>query len=245
MEEQLIPPVEDDQNRTDVWRLQGIFFEPTNTFESINVRPSFWLPLVLSILIALLMWQALGYFVDLEELFIEQARAHPQAAQLTDEQLEQQIRFTIPIVQWAGPIVFPAVMLFLLAALILLMVHLSGSETTYKKLLGVTSHSLFVQTLVGSFLMFLVYVMADNPKAINLENPVYTNLGPLFSSKEAPILYKIASSMDLIVWYVIYLLGLGTATVSKRMKVGKGVFLVGILYAIYVLLGVGWVAFTS
>jgi hypothetical protein len=48
-----------------------------------------------------------------------------------------------------------------------------------------------------------------------------------------------------VVWYVIYLLGLGTATVSEKMKVGKGVVLVAVLYLIYVLLGVGWAAIWS
>jgi len=75
-----------------------------------------------------------------------------------------------------------------------------------------------------------------------VQNPVYTNLGPLVDSKESPVLYKLASSADLVIWYVIYLLGLGTATVSKRMTVGKGVLLVAFLYGIYVLLGAGWAA---
>ena len=146
------------------------------------------------------------------------------------------------MVKWVGPIMAPPVMLFFFSGLILLMVHLSGSETTYKKLLGVTSHSLFLQTLIGAVLTILVYALASDPKAIDFQNPVYTNLSPLVNARESPILYKIASSFDLVVWYIIYLMGLGTATVSKRMTVGKGVLLVAILYIIYVLLGVGWAA---
>ncbi len=242
MEQRITSPEASSQELGNLWRLQGIFFEPTKTFESINSRPSFWLPLLLTVIIALVVWQALPYFVDLEEVLLEQAKSNPQTAQLTEEQLEQQIKFTLPLIQWVGPVVAPPVMLFLFAALISLMVYLSGSETSYKKLLGVTSHCLFLQSLVGSVLMILVYALADDPRAIDLQNPVYTNLGPLFDSKESPILQKLASSADLVVWYVIYLLGLGTATVSKRMSVGKGVSLVAILYAIYVLLSVGWTA---
>ena len=239
MEEQMTSPNVEDQTQSDVWRLQGVFFEPTKTFQSINERPSFWLPLVLTVIIAILLWQALAYFVNLEDFFLEQAKLNPQTAQLTDEQLEQQMKFTVPLIQWVGPIVVPPVTMFLFAALILLMVHLSGSETIYRKLLGVTSHCLFLQALIGAVLMILVFALASDPKAIDVQNPVYTNLGPLLDSKESPVLYKLASSVDLVVWYVIYLLGLGTATVSKRMAVGKGVFLVAFLYAIYVLLSVG------
>jgi hypothetical protein len=122
------------------------------------------------------------------------------------------------------------------------MVHLSGSETSYKKLLGVTSHCLFLQTVVGSVLMVTVYALASDPKSIDFQNPVYTNLGPLVDSKDSPILYKLASSADLVIWYVIYLLGMGTAAVSRRMTVGKGVLLVAVLYLFYVLLSLGWAA---
>lgn len=242
MEEQIASPTGGEENQSDVWRLQGIFFEPTKTFESINVRPSFWLPLLLTVVIAILLWQALPYFVELEDLLMAQAKLNPQTAQLSEDQLEQQLKYTVPIIQWVGPVVAPPAMLFLFAALILLMVHLTGSETTYKKLLGVTSHCLFLQTLIGSVLMLLVYSLASDPKAIDMQNPVYTNLGPLLDAQQSPLLYKLASSVDMVVWYVIYLLGLGTAAVSKRMSVGKGVMLVGVLYIIYVLISVGWAA---
>jgi hypothetical protein len=234
--------MEEAEERGDLWRLQGIIFEPTKTFESINSRPSFWVALVATILIAVLFWQILPYFVDLEELFLEQARQNPQAAQVSDEDLEQSIGFSILFVQWGAAVVAPVLFLFLIAGLIMLLVHLTGSETTYQKLLGVTSHALFFQTLVGTVLTLLVYSLASDPKSIDLENALYTNLGHLFNAKESPVMYKLASSVDVVVWYVIYLLGLGTATVSSRMKVAKGVILVAVLYAIYVLLGVGWAA---
>ena len=242
MEEQLASPPGGDQDQSDFWRLQGIFFEPTKTFQSISKRPSFWLPLLLTMIVAVLLWQAMPYFVDLEELFMEQARQNPQTEGLSDEQLEQQMKFTVPLVQWVGPVVAPPVMLFLFAALILLMVYLTGNETSYKQLLGVTAHCLFFQTLIGSVMILLVYSLASDPKAIDIQNPVFTNLGPLVDAKESPILSKLASSVDLVVWYVIYLLGLGTATVSKRMAVGTGVALVAALYIVYVILGVGWTA---
>jgi hypothetical protein len=242
MEEQIGAPTLEDQDQGDLWRLQGIFFEPAKTFQSINKRPSFWLPLLITIIILLLLWQGLSHFVDLEDLFLQEARKNPQTESLTDEQLEQQLKFTVPFIKWVSPVVAPPIMLFLFSALILGMVFLSGSETSYKKLLGVTSHCLFLQALIGTALTLLVYALASDPKAIDIQNPVYTNLGPLVDAKESPILARLAASVDLVVWYVIYLLGLGTATVSKRMTVGKGVMLVALLYIFYVLLGVGWTA---
>jgi hypothetical protein len=242
MDQQMTPPSVEEEERGDLWRLQGIIFEPGKTFESINRRPSFWLALIATIVLAVLFWQILPYFVDLEELFLEQARQNPQTAQLSDEELEGSIGVSIMFVQWGAAVVAPVVFLFLIAALIMLLVHLTGSETSYKKLLGVTSHTLFFQSLVGMVLTLLVYSLASDPKSIDIENPLYTNLGHLVSAKESPVIYKLASSVDIVVWYVIYLLGLGTATVSAKMKVAKGVILVATLYGIYVLLGVGWAA---
>ncbi|UCF38074.1 MAG: YIP1 family protein [Acidobacteriota bacterium] len=234
------PPV-----RGAAWRLQGIFFEPSATFEDINLKPGFIVPLILSILVAFLAWFVIDSVIDLDEYLIAQIEKAPQAERLTAEQIEQQAKISGTIVRWVGPAIGPLIMLFLVSGVLMLLIYLSGSETTFMKLLGVASHTFFFQTVVGSILLAVVFSLTQDPQAIDVQNPYMTNLGHLFNPKESPVVYRFMSSMDLISFYVIYLLGLGVSKVSRKISVGKGVVLVFIPFLLYVLGATGIAALTN
>jgi hypothetical protein len=183
--------------------------------------------------------------IDLADVIEAQIRSSSQGAQLTTEQIETQVDGLknspfFPIMKWGGPLIGPPVLIFVVAALMLLLVYLMGSETTYKRLLGVTSHTYFFYYLVYSGLTVAVFLLASDPKSIDIQNPVYTNLGFLVEAKDGPVINKILSSLDIITIYIICLLGLGMSKVSERMKSGRGIVLVASIYIVYVLLGVGW-----
>lgn len=243
MEEQVNKNVADpgeEETKGSIWRLQGIFFEPSATFEDINKKPTFLVALLLTIVIALIGWTIIDSLVDLQELMEAQIKAAPQAEGLSQDQIELQASYTVPFIKWAAPILIPPLMMLLVAALMLLMAFLTGGMTTFKKLTSVVSYTFFFQTVISITLMVLVFAVVSDPEAINLQNPVSSNLGFLFDAEDSPVLFKLASSADIIVWYVIFLLGLGLSKVSEGIKVGKGFVLVAVMYLIYVSIGVAW-----
>ncbi len=243
MEEQLSSKVTEEsavETRGSIWRLQGIFFEPSATFEDINKRPTFLVPLLLSIMIALIGWNIIDNLVDLQELMETQIKTAPQAEGLSQEQIELQASYTVPFIKWAAPVVIPPLMMLLVAALMLLMAFLTGGTTTFKKLTSVVSYTFFFQTVISMTLIVLVFAVVSEPETVNFQNPVSSNPAFLFDAQDSPVLYKLASSADVIVWYVIFLLGLGMSKVSEGIKVGKGFALVAVMYLIYVSLGVAW-----
>jgi len=243
MEEQMSSNVTEEsavETRGSIWRLQGIFFEPSATFEDINKKPTILVPLLLSIVIALVGWNIVDNLVDLQEIMEVQIKANPQAESLTPEQIELQASYAVPFIKWVGPIVGPPIMMLLVAALMLLGAFLTGGVTTFKKLLSVAAYTFFLSTLISLTLVVLVFAVASEPETIDLQNPVFSNPGPLFDSKDSPVLYKLASSADIIIWYVIFLLGLGMSKVSEGIRVGKGFAIVAVMYLIYVSLGVAW-----
>ena len=235
---------ETPQPKGALWRLQGIFFEPSATFEDINLKPGFIVPLAVSILITLIVWQVIPHFVDLQELFLAQARNNPQVANLSDDQIKAGLGFQVLIIKYFVPLLIP-IMALIFAGVFLLMVSISGSETTFSRVFSVVSQTFFFQSLIGGILLVIVFVLAKDPYAINLQNPIFTNLGPLVDAKASPVLYKLASSVDILNFYVIYLLGLGISKVSRRMSVGKGVMMVVIPYLIYLAISVGITAVTA
>jgi hypothetical protein len=228
-----------------LWRLQGIFFEPAKTFEDINLQPGFLLPLILCVAITFAAWLIIGATIDLDRYLESQVRAAPQAEGMSDEIIEQQAQLMSMFTAWVGPLIGPPLMVLVVSGVLMLMIYISGSETTLKKLLGVTSHTFFLQTVVSSVLLTLVFLLSSEAEAVNLQNPYYTNLGHLLDSKESPFLARLAASIDLITIYVIWLLGLGISKISSKMTVGKGIILVVIPFLLYVLGAAGVAALTS
>jgi hypothetical protein len=247
MQDQLsTPPPEvtlEPETKSSLWRLQGIFFEPSKTFEDINLRPDFVLPLVLCIVIAVIGLMLTTSVIDMSEIIEKGIRENPRTAELTDEQVDQQVEIAMqfaPYFMWAGAVVFPPLLIVAVAGLMMFLVHLTGSETSFKKVLSVSSYTYLFYYVVYSGLSIIVIYLSSDPQALDIQNPLYTNLGHLVDGEESPVLYRLASSVDLIIWYVIYLLGLGLSKVATKTSTAKGVTLVGAIYAIYVLLAIGW-----
>ncbi len=244
MESQTAAAPETPQPKGALWRLQGIFFEPSATFEDINLRPDFIVPLVAAMVITFVTWQLLSHFVDLQEVLMTQIRNSPQAANASPEQLRTGLNFQLIILKYLVPVLVP-IMALIYAGVFMLMVWISGSETTFSKLLSSVSYTVFFQTLVGYVLLLVVFALAQDPNSINLQNPVFTNPGPLVNAKTSPVLYSLLSSVDIVSFYVIFLFGLGISKVSRRMSTGKGVILVVIPFLIYVAIKVGITALTT
>lgn len=247
MEEQYLSP--EDQNQAEpvkgtFWRLQGIFFEPTKTFEDINRKPTVLVPIIICIIIAVIAVLGIGMFADYEELAIQAIKASPQGANLSDEQIQQGAGIQATIMQVAGPIIVP-IYLLAVAGILMLLAVLSGGESTYKKVLSVVANVNVFHSVVKTVLTLLIFGLASDPLTIDLQNPIMSNLGILFNQKESPGLYTLASWIDIIAFYVIYLMGLGLSKVCKGVKLGKGIALVAIPYIVIVAIFSGIAALTA
>lgn len=235
---------ETPQPKGALWRLQGIFFEPSATFRDINLKPGFVVPLAVAMVIAFVAWQLVGHFVDLQEFFLAQMKSNPQTSALSQEQMQTAVKWNLIFLKYLSPLAVP-IMALIYSGVFMLMVWISGSETTFSKIFSVTSYTMFFQGLVGAVLLVLIFALANDPYSINLQNPIFTNLGPLVSAKASPVLASLLSSIDIVSFYVIFLLGLGISKVSRRMSTGKGVALVAIPFLVYVALKVGVTALTA
>jgi hypothetical protein len=236
---------EAEEIKGSVWRLQGIFFDPRATFRDIRRKPTFLVALVLCMAVALAGAAVIYSRVDMSQIMEQQIRSSGAGQQMTDEQIREQVRTIsqspiVGVMAWLGPVAGAPFLIFIVSSLLILMVYLAGTETSFKKLLGVTAYTYFLYYVVSTVLVTVVFLVATDPRTIDIQNPIASNLGHLVDAGQSPVLHRLASSFDLITFYVLYLLGLGTATVSGKMKVGTGIGLVGTLYGLYVLLAIGW-----
>ena len=69
----------------------GVLFTPQSTFEDIVRKPSWLLPVAISIILGLLVGVAINQRVNWRVFMSQQMEKSPRAAQLSSEQKEQQI----------------------------------------------------------------------------------------------------------------------------------------------------------
>src|ERR1051325_2734944 len=73
--------------------LTGIFFEPSRTFEALRARPRFLVAGVILLLIAIVMTALVYWRVDMGQYMRDKIQRSPNAAQLSEAQIDTQVKF--------------------------------------------------------------------------------------------------------------------------------------------------------
>lgn len=229
------------------WKLQGIFFEPTRTFQQINLIPSWVLPLLLAIIISGAGWLVVVNRIGLETLMRLQIEGTSRAEEMSQAQIEETTEqlANSPFMQfmmYTSATVGPVLIALVTALVLLLGLYLLGGDTNFKKVFSVVAHTFFFYYVVYTGLTIVVVLLIAEPETLDLQNPIYTNLAFLFDRKESPVAYAAASSIDLVSFYHIYLLSLGLSIVSQKASYRGCLGVVLVLWGIYVGAKTGMVA---
>ena len=222
------------------WKMQGVFFEPSQTFQEIDRQPNWLFPFLAILLILAITSQITIQTIGLETIIRNGITGRPQGQNLSEEQLDATVDRITSSTAWRASIYLQALIvplfLVLFSSLVLMgALYLVGSETSFVKVFSVCAHTFFVYYLLYSTLSCSVIVLAPDPGAIDLTNPLYSNLGFAVNREESPALYHVASSLDLISVYQLYLLSLGLWTVSRKTSLRT-------VAAAVILLWVLWIA---
>lgn len=231
-----------------VGRLAGIYFTPTDVFADIDRRPTWLVPVLISIVIAVgfSLYFQMRVHVDYEQLIRQQMeeRAARSGSQLSEEQIHQSISWGVKFAKWAAPLaaVFLPAILLVLAGVLFFAFQMAQAETTFKKAFSVVAWAYAGRTLVEYALN--VIVITVNPQAVDpshAQDITMTNLGAFFSAKQIPpALHSFLSSVDLFTLWLLILLIIGFKAISKKFTTGKSATIVVGLWLLYVLIKVGW-----
>jgi Yip1 domain len=223
----------------------NIFLEPAKCFEALNLKPVFVVPLILCILISFANSFVILNKMDMAQVMRTQLESSPAADQMEEEQIAEQIQMMTKFAKISVvvvPLIFIPLLILLLSGLIMLGIYVTGSETVFRKVLAVATSSMLFYSVVSVILFITVVLVSADPNSINLQNPVFTNPAGLVDLKESKVLYTFLSHLDVLVWYTIYLIGLGLSKVATKCSVAKGVCLIGFWYVIYALVKTGFSA---
>jgi hypothetical protein len=208
-------------------RLSGVFFEPPKAFADIASRPTFWVPLILSILVGLVYSFLLGQHVGWNEVFRQGMQMNPRAAQQFDQlpadqrerAMELQARFA-PVGAYGAVVVGTPVGILVIAAVLLAIVRgILSAPVGFGQMFAIVAYAgmpRIIQTILMTIVMFL-----KKPEEFNTLNPLAFNPGafmdPQTSSK---FVYSLASSLDLFtIWYMV-LIAVGIKAAGRKVSFG-------------------------
>jgi len=226
-----------------IGRVLGVLFSPGKTFEDIVRKPGWIVPLLISTILSIGVSYTLAQRVNWREFISQQMEKRPQAAQLSPEQKERQldaaVKFTTPFVYAAG-VIFP-VILALLYALVFWGAYslMGGISTNFSTAFAIATHA-FMTGLINAPLMILVLFLKD-PSSIDPNNPLASNIAAVFPDDSPQWLVALGKSFDVFTFWTLILLAIGFAAVNpKKLKGAKPYTIAFSVWAVYVVLRVGW-----
>jgi hypothetical protein len=247
--EQPEAPVEQAQISA-VGRITGVFFSPGETFADINRKPTWLVPLIISIVLA----SASGYLFQKKVLTdevldrmirqrMEQGLEQQGAALPPEETMQRSIEMgkTFARLSYLFPVPLIPLILVIIAGVFYMFLMLVQAETRFKKVLSVASWSWLVYGL-GAILMVITLFLKD-PEMIDPMNPeslMATNLAAFLPANEVPkFIRSLAGSFELFgIWYLV-LLSIGFSKISRKVSVGKAGGVVFAVWLVYILCKAG------
>ena len=216
--------------------LTGIFFEPSRTFLALRERPRFLVAGLILLALACIVTAILYTRVDMGQFIRDRIERSPNAAQMTEQQKEMQVR----VGKTFGAVAIPLSVPIIIAggsALYLLLTMAFGGSITYKKSLAVWTYSSLPPSVLGALIAILVLFL-KSPDSIDPEHMVATNPAALLGEDASKVLVAILSQFDILRFLGLFLAALGLRKVAK-LSSGAAWGVVLALWAIGALLRIG------
>ncbi len=232
----------ESQSRGAFAKLTGIFFQPRATFEAIAIKPDWVVALIVLIVLSLIVVTAIDTRIGFQEVAIKQMEERGMSQEQIDQATSGPASGIMTVTWYLGATIGLVIILLLISAIFLLGFYLIGADITYKKTLSVVTHSWFAYSLITSMLAVLILFITAEPSELDVQNLVASNLGILVDRTASPLLFSLLSSIDLFSFYLLFLLSLGMAVVSRK-PVSTGAAIVIVVWVLYVAAKVGITSF--
>ena len=228
--------------------LSGIFFEPTETFNALRERPRFLVVGLILVALTLSVTFLVFQRIDFEKFMRDQVERSPRAEQMSPEQKEQVIAMQSgpagKAMVYATLLIGSVVAICAGAALYLLGVMLMGGKLSYRQALSVWVYSSFPPAVLAT-VVSVVTLFLKSPEDIDLNQPggglLQSNLAVLLGPDSSPALRSLLGSFDVFAFYGLFLAAVGLRRVGRLSSGSAWAIVIG-LWAIFVLIKVGWAA---
>lgn len=226
-------------------RLIDAFIAPSKTFEDIRRNQSWWVPYLLSVIVATCFFITVDKKVGWDSVVRDMVTSNSSFQQASPDLQERQVRIMSKSYQYGteyGSVVF--VLIFVLIEAALLMVAFNfilEAAVPFGTSLAIVFYGslpLFLSNLLG-----IVSLLVGNGENFNFQNPVASNVAYFLDrSSTSKFWYNFATSFDVFSIWVVILIGMGFAINSdrKKVKVSTGIVTVAVLFFIWKLITAGF-----
>ena len=215
-----------------VERVVDTFIAPSKTFTDILRSRSVWLPIVLSIIFSLAtawtMQKKVGFSQMYQTSLAQSPSQQEQMDSLPPDQRAARMKAGAAITEgiaygyWAIGLIFAAI-----AALVLWgsFNFLAGAKTSFSEMFAVWIYA-GLTGLVGAVLI-VIMLLAVGGDNFNVQDPIGTNLGYFLGADSAHWLKSLLGSFDLLVFWFMALLIIGTSIVAKVKRSTAAAIIIG------------------
>ncbi|MBN1779829.1 YIP1 family protein [bacterium] len=215
-------------------RIVGIFTSPTETFQSIAKKPAWWIPFVISLVIAV------GLQLWLMDIGMKDQIDKMNAKNIPQEQIEMAQKQMQGPMKYIGIIISPIIILIAWAAsagmLLLGTNPIMGGSARFGQLMGVVAWSSLVSTVGGILKSVLIYIQGTT-------YGVSTSLAALMPvppmSEKPALLYQFLTKMDPFIAWQIVLWSIGAAY-AAQIEIKKSAIVAFGLWALWIVVSLGF-----
>jgi hypothetical protein len=223
-------------------RIWGVLFSPKATFQSIVRRPTWLLPMILLVLLALLVLGVFDQRGGWPPYLRRQLASNSRFQQLTTQQQQQQLAATLkytPRIEYGAVAVALPVVIVIVAAVLLADFNLiNGTQLKFKTSLSIVTYAL-VPGMIVSLLSLLVLFLKD-PATVDPQNIVIANASAFISPDSARWKVMLLSSFDIFSFWEMFLMAIGFGVAAPRkLTTGKAFASIFVIWLIWVALKVG------
>jgi Yip1 domain len=136
-------------------------------------------------------------------------------------------------VYYVGAVAGGAIVLLICASVLMLGNMMAGAEIPFNRTLAVCSYAFYATGLVRTIGLAGVLAAVKDFEGFDIENPLPLNPG-FFVDRSSKFLHSVASSVDLITMWGIFLIALGLHKAFPRASTGKFFAVVVCLWLIWV-----------
>ncbi|MBC8183945.1 YIP1 family protein [candidate division KSB1 bacterium] len=217
-----------------VQKLVGVFFSPRDSFESIDRKPDWLVPLIVVVLITLIFTMVTLPITMPEQM--EKQRVKFEERGMSDDEIDQAMAMGEKIGKISGPIgaVIVVPIMLLIFALIFWFVGniVLGGQTTFKKMFSVYTYS----SLIGMFGLLLRIPLILSKQTADVHFSIASFL-PADQSKT--FVYNILKGFDIFAIWQYIVLAIGFAVIYK-FSMKKSGWTMAVLFLITILISAGF-----
>ena len=224
--ENTVQPAVEEKERNFFERWVGVYFSPRETFESINRKPNWLIPLI-----ALALISTFSVVIMSPVLKTAQINAIAERQGISEDEAEELLqrgasiqKYVVPLSSFVGVFV---VTLIIAGIFFLVGNYFMGGETSYKKVLSIYCYIAFAIGLVGTIIK-VPLILAKKSMSVQ------TSLAALLSEDaRETFLYRLFSHFDIFTIWSMILMVIGMAVIY-RFSTKKSAVLVGSLWLLWI-----------